>query len=74
MFDLAINHLPYKLPIAATTILVIALTGVHMLGLMEVEIGKMEGRLLLLLSFYLMLLSAIIWLHKKMTDKVKLHF
>jgi hypothetical protein len=71
MYDLAIDHFPYKLPLTTIATLVVFLVGLHLLGLIKVELGTFHPRLLLIFGLYLLVLAAIIWIHKLITVKLK---
>jgi hypothetical protein len=73
MYELAIDHLPYKIPLLTIGTLIISLAGSHLFGLIEVQLGNFHPRLLLILALYLLVIAAIIWIHRMMTFKYKVH-
>ena len=73
MDDLDINHLPYKLPLAAIALLTLALSATYLLGIVEIEVGHPQPRLLLIFGGYLLVLAAIIFMHKRINVKLSVH-
>jgi len=73
MYSEAISHIRFKLPLVAIIILIISLVGSKLFGLLEVEFGTPKPRLLIIIAAYLLLVSAIILVNLKISNKLATH-
>lgn len=71
MYSQPINHLPFKIPAVVTLTLVVSLAGCHFLGLLPVEVGEPQPRLLLLAAVYLGVLSGIMYVQIRISVESK---
>lgn len=71
MHAVAINHLPYKIPLACLAALALSLAILHYAGLITVHLGLPPPRLLLIVAAYLAILSGIVWFDLSILKQMK---